>query len=508
MVTEQRNPVPGVNIFGYFFAESGVGEHSRQLVETVRKTGIPYTAVPYTRTLTRQQHRFEDPNVGAPTYPINIVSVNADELPHFAADVGDRFLQSRYSIGLWAWEIEEFPATMAKSQKYLDEIWANSSFSAAAIQKKVDCPVFPFPLPVSVPEITSPDRAELGLQDGFVFLFCFDYDSIFERKNPTALIRAFQMAFPGDERVSLKIKTINGAKQPEKLELLRDLAGMDSRINLVDAYWSSERTRALMSACDAYVSLHRAEGFGLTMAETMAYGKPVIATNYSGNLDFMDERNSYLVPARPAEIDVGCEPYPKGALWSEPDVAEAAQLMRWVVAHPDEARQKGDRGRADIENHHSPGARSRFVYERISAIADSLPEGISSAELPGLEPGFGTDEDPAEEIPLAHGFVGAPGNESEAITNYATRLEEGPDLRCQTGLGRLGIWIRKLIFRILRNYHLHQVQLGRAGLLVMRELDQSSKETRQRLEALERLVSELDQNIASQNTTGNSREHG
>jgi glycosyltransferase involved in cell wall biosynthesis len=509
MVSDSPPSGLGVNVFGYFYAESGVGEHSRQLVETIRRAGIPYAAVPYTRTLTRQQHPFTDPHIGDPIYPIDILSINADELPHFAAEAGERFLEARYNIGLWAWEIEEFPALMARSQRHLDEIWANSSFAATAIQTKVDVPVYPFPLPVSVPEVDRADRKELGLGGGFVFLFCFDFDSIFERKNPIAVIKAFELAFPHDETVSLTIKTINGAKQPEKLRLLQHAASQDPRIDLIDEYWTAERTRALMASCDAYVSLHRAEGFGLTLAETMAYGKPVIATNYSGNLDFMNNENSYLVPATRVPIGDGCGPYPGSAVWSEPDVREAARLMQRVVTHPDEARQRGERARHEIQNHHSPEARSEFVRERLTAIATGLAPVSSSSTLPALEPGFGTADDVDPEKPAAGSFIGptTPG-ESEAIANYSARLEEGPDLRRQTGLGQLGLWVRRFVFRVLRNYHLHQVQLGRASLLVMREQDKELRLTRQRLAALEQRLDRLQSPAEFQEKEGAAESDG
>ena len=406
MVTDSPPSGIGVNVFGYFYAESGVGEHSRQLVETVRRTGIPYVAVPYTRTLTRQRHPFEDANIGDPVHPINIVSVNADELPHFAAEAGERFLASRYTIGLWAWEIEEFPARMAQSQRHLDEIWANSSFSATAIQKQVSCPVHAFPLPVSVPEIGPADRQELGLRQGFNFLFCFDFDSVFERKNPTAVMEAFRLAFPDNPQVFLKVKTINGAKQPDKLLRLRQLASTDPRIDLVDEYWTSRRTRALMASCDAYISLHRAEGFGLTLAESMAYGKPVIATDYSGNLDFMNDRNSYLVPAERVSIGEACGPYPASGTWSEPDIAQAARLMQQVVGNPQEALEKGERAREEIENHHSPEARTCFVADRMAAIAPLLEQSDSAVDLPPIGPGFGGEADRASEATGSPTFLG------------------------------------------------------------------------------------------------------
>ena len=135
----------------------------------------------------------------------------------------------------------------------------------------------------------------LDLPPGFLFLFVFDFFSILERKNPLGLIDAFTRAFRPDEGPTLVIKTINGERRLTDLERLRAAAAGRRDILIVDEYYSAEQKNALMGLCDCYVSLHRSEGLGLTMAEAMALGKPVIATGYSGNLDFMTPENSYLV---------------------------------------------------------------------------------------------------------------------------------------------------------------------------------------------------------------------
>jgi hypothetical protein len=125
-----------------------------------------------------------------------------------------------------------------------------------------------------------------------------------------------------------------------------------------------------MAACDCYVSLHRSEGFGLTIAEAMGQGKPVIATAYSGNTTYMQEDNSLPVPFRLIEVPAGCPPYPAGALWAEPDIAAAARLMRWVVDDPTAAAAIGARARADILAAHAPEAMARFVTDRLARIGE------------------------------------------------------------------------------------------------------------------------------------------
>jgi len=355
----------GINVYGYVYAESGVGEHTRLLIASLKEAGIPYTVVPITSTLSRQEHAFSDRGFGEPVFPVNIVGVNADVFPEFVDQVGRSALDGKYTIGLWAWEIERFPDWMAESGEFVDEVWANSSFSAAAIAQKVDRPIFPFPLPISAPQARIRCRAEMRLPEGPLFLFCFDIDSVIRRKNPEAVIRAFVRAFSEGEGPALLVKTVNGDRHGDVVERLNKLSGNRRDVIIRDGYLSAEEQAALMDSCDAYVSLHRAEGFGLTLAEAMALGKPVIATGYSGNLDFMTPTNSYLVPYEMVSVGSECEPYPAAAKWAEPDIDAAAELMRRVVADPDEAMRVGLRGRIEVERLHGPAARGRVIRERL-----------------------------------------------------------------------------------------------------------------------------------------------
>lgn len=361
---------PGVNIFGYVHAESGVGEHTRLLVAAVREAGLDYAVIPFTKTLSRQAVDFSDLGAGRPDFDINIIGVNADQMDVFVEHFGAETLAGRYNIALWAWEIEEFPDWMAASARWVDEIWANSSFSAAAIAKKVDRPVFPFPLPIRTPSPPARSRFELGLPESFLFLFCFDFDSVFERKNPLGVVEAFKTAFPEGRGVHLLLKSINGDRHPEKRARLEAAVDGCRAITFRDGYVTAEEQDCLMAACDAYVSLHRAEGFGLTMAEAMALGKPVIATGYSGNLDFMSEGNSFLVQFRETAIGTGNPPYPPTATWVEADAEKAAQMMCFVFENPGVARARTVKAVDDIERLHSPATRGIFMADRLAKIHD------------------------------------------------------------------------------------------------------------------------------------------
>ena len=191
---------------------------------------------------------------------------------------------------------------------------------------------------------------------------------MFERKNPLAVVDAFTKAFDEMTGPHLLMKSINGDRHPDRVRLLENVVADRRDITYRDGYETVEDQDALMQACDAYVSLHRAEGFGLTMAEAMALGKPVIATGYSGNLDFMNAGNSFLVPFEYVLIGGGCDPYPHAAKWAEPDVDAAAAMMREVLESPEIVAEKRARACQEIRESHSPAARAAFVTERLSKV--------------------------------------------------------------------------------------------------------------------------------------------
>jgi glycosyltransferase involved in cell wall biosynthesis len=354
----------GVNVVGFFRAEFGQGEAARRLVAALEGTGVPFSTVTYERIPHRQEHPFAERNGEA--FPNNIVCLNAEHLVQFVLDGGRDLLRNRYSAGLWFWETSRFPRRFRHALDYVDEIWVASDFVREAVARETSKPVLTFPLPVLVPEPPALGRGELGLpEDAFVFLFVFDFFSTLARKNPLGLIDAFKRAFPEPGPALLYLKTINGSRAPSDLARVQNAVADRPDIVLSDGYVAGDRLTGLTALCDCYVSLHRSEGFGLTIAEAMAFGKPAIATAYSGNLAFMDSESSYLVPYVPLTVDEAVGPYPAGTVWADPDLDEAARLMRHVVDNPDEARQRGARGKAAVEERQSPERAAKFLGDRV-----------------------------------------------------------------------------------------------------------------------------------------------
>jgi glycosyltransferase involved in cell wall biosynthesis len=201
-----------------------------------------------------------------------------------------------------------------------------------------------------------------------MFLFTFDFMSVMKRKNPLGLIQAFTRGFAPGEGPMLVLKSINGETRPEGFAELQSATEGRDDIVIMNKYLDSHQSAALMNLCDCYVSLHRSEGLGLTIAEAMLLGKPVIATGYSGNLDFMTPETSYLVPWTRVNVGEGAEAYDAFASWAEPDLDDAATLMRHVFLNPEEAMRVALAGKNDLETRFTPEQTGQRMKKRLEEL--------------------------------------------------------------------------------------------------------------------------------------------
>ena len=358
----------GVNVVGYLRAELGIGESARLMLDALTAGGISHATASVDRYLQSRQGAAYSASAADAPFDTTLLCVNADMTPTVAASVPSLLARS-YRIGMWYWEVEDFPASQHDGFRHVDEVWVATDFVRRAIEPHSRVPVRtitpPLPQPRPVPGRT---RADLGLPERPFFLFTFDYLSTVERKNPWGLVDAFQTAFAPGSGPLLVIKSINSDRRPDQAERLRLRVAGSPDILLLEDYLDAADRDTLVALCDCFVSLHRSEGLGLTMAEAMALGKPVIATGYSGNLQFMTEANSFLVPWTPTSIPTGCEPYPAGGTWAEPDLAAAARLMRTVLTDPDLAAARGRQAAQDIRRLHSAELAGRQVAARLTEL--------------------------------------------------------------------------------------------------------------------------------------------
>jgi glycosyltransferase involved in cell wall biosynthesis len=376
---------PAVRVSGYLGHALGLGSAARGYVQALSAAGVPTSTA--TLALDHMQlpdelgdgygrHAFEDLAHDG-LHGFELVAVNPDELPAFVDRVGERYFHGP-RIGIWGWETNSIPSRWAPAFELVDEIWVYSRFMAENIGAATSVPVIALPPPVQAPTVAS-EPLRLGVPDGYLFLFVFDYLSTIQRKNPIGLIEAFKRAFEPGEGPRLLIKTINAPLRPLAEEAVLWEAHGREDIRVIDRSLSAAERDGVMAGCDCYVSLHRSEGFGLTMAEAMAIGKPVIATGYSGNVDFMNAENSYLVDYEVGLVGPDCEIYPADGEWAQPSVEHAAELMRHVWENQEEALARGVRARGDIARELSLRATGAAMRARLEELSGSTRRVASAA---------------------------------------------------------------------------------------------------------------------------------
>ena len=372
----------GVNLIGYISSGIGLGAAARLTGDAIRAAGYQISSFPITN-LAGDHAAIDYVSSNSNKYDISVLVINENETK-LATDIRADVIRDTYRIGIWAWEVEEFVVSKDNGFTLLDEIWVASDF----IKKALD-PISPIPVRKLLPPL--PQRpagplpelpSGLGLTDNDkYFLFVFSYLSSAERKNPWGLIDAYRRAFSPTEDVKLVIKTSNARRALADSERLRLMAAGDPNIIIIDDTLSEADLMGLMAHCLAYVSLHRSEGTGLTIAEAMAFGRPVIVSDYSGNKEFTKDTNAYLIPCRESQVPEGIEPYPAGAIWGEPDIEVAAAAMRSVFDDPETATRIGAQGAQDIATLHTAAAAAPEFRKALDAAWDRAA-GIHKRRIP------------------------------------------------------------------------------------------------------------------------------
>jgi hypothetical protein len=306
-------------------------------------------------------------------------------------------------------------------------------------------PVVRVTTPVEVPSFDPLPRDHFGLPEGFLYLFVYDYNSVFARKNPLGVIDAFSQAFEPGEGPALALKCIGQERHPEQHQQVLAAAAERPDVHVLDRSLPGAEKDALIASCDCFVSLHRSEGFGIALAEAMALGKPVVATGYSGNLDYMTSENSWLVDWERVPVGEGSEPYPPSATWAEPDVAHAARLMREVHDQPEAARERALRGQAEIRRTHSPEAAGRSMATRLVNIQQRW--GLRAAGL-------------------AHDSRGT----VDAV-RVSRRINAGPVPASGMSTTGLRAYFRKTMLRVMKPYSAFQRNVDEELLHAIQSLD-------------------------------------
>lgn len=333
------SPYPfGVNLFGYAQGETGIGEDVRQIAQTLKSRSIPFCVinVKLSDSVSQKDRSVDKWTVDKPRYAINIFCTTGIEQVRYACDWGLDVFEGRYNIGFWPWELPDWPASCSHAFGMVDEIWGVSQYTANAY-RRAQRPVYAMSLPVTIDNVAPMKREDFGLpKDDYLFVFSFDFYSTLVRKNPIAVIHAFQRAFPrsGRDKVGLVLKASHVVAGNKEWKRIKCLIDSDPRIHLVDTILRRPEILALYQCCDCFVSLHRAEGFGRGLAEALMLDLQLIATDFSGNLDFCTEERVGLVRYRRRDVRRLEYFHADGQSWADPDIDHAVELMRGIYANP------------------------------------------------------------------------------------------------------------------------------------------------------------------------------
>lgn len=281
--------------------------------------------------------------------------------------MGRQMVKRKRVIGLWHWELPVVPSNWRRSEPFVHEIWAPSKFTAEAIAQVLKTPMKIVTHPVTMPSTFKKSRKDFGLPgDAFLVFTTFHMGSIFKRKNPVATIRSFKMAFGNALDYMLVLKVADEKIAPWAMRILREEIGGSENIRIISDKLSNEDMAELINCADVIISLHRSEGFGLLPAQGMLLGKVVIATGWSGNIDFMSENNSKLIGYKliPVEDPQGTYNM-KNLVWADPDLEEAAH---WLKKMADDKELRNQLGRIAAKE-----AKEIFSFEAYKkVIADSF----------------------------------------------------------------------------------------------------------------------------------------
>lgn len=344
-----------VRLVGHPFAPIGMGEHLRSSFRSFRSTVLKPTIADIYKLNSPAD---DDQNEFYPfcsdyTAPVNVYCINGNEVEQALKHLSHQEAWEGYNIIYPAWELPKYPKVWADQLDKFDEIWASSSFIYDSLAQACNKPVIKMPLACGISLRRFYGRRFFHIPESdYTFLFYYDLRSYTSRKNPYAVINAFKKLLSSRpySRTHLVIK-INGVDtSPAEYRKLCDaLQGLDGDVTCITRVMSGTEVKNLLRCCDCFISLHRSEGYGFGIAEAMAIGKPVIATSYSGNIEFMNDDVAMGVKYNLVPLAEGDYPYFDGQVWAEPDWLEAANYMIELIDCPQKGRDLGAKAQLHME---------------------------------------------------------------------------------------------------------------------------------------------------------------
>lgn len=375
----------GVNLTGWPFLQAGIGQHLRLVARALRDSKVPFVVNDVLAQCFSDMSLFQNDNEelaeyhrDLPIHPISIHCLNLNHLDRYA----DEYWSAKYNIAYGYYELSELLDEWVRFQDHVDEVWAPTTFIQSSLSRKLSIPVVHMPVPIVAPTSLKDVRKKFGLHRAdFIFMTSLDLRSLVERKNPLASIRAFGTAMKqltSNCMMVVKVSMTRGDATQEKiLHSINKAVGRSKQIKIITEMLPREEFEGLLAHTNCYVSLHRAEGLGLGMAEAMAMGKPVIATDYSGNRDFMHAGNSMpvsytLVPdPTPGKVHPGYDPQ-QIFYYAEPSIEHAAELMRALYLNRTLQKRISQQARESMANGYSLAQVGSLYRHRLDLIGANI----------------------------------------------------------------------------------------------------------------------------------------
>ena len=374
--TAFREMPKGVNLIGDIRMEIGLGQSMRLLANQLEQSHYDFGIynLSMAEGIRRNDHTWDHRIMDNAPYGINLFHINPQELGMAYLNLGKDFWKNKYNIGFWLWELEEFPKEHMLAMNFVDEIWTPSEFTSNCFRNVTDKPVYTIPYHVTAETKSQYDRAYFGLpEDKFLYLIMFDLNSTMLRKNPAGAIEAFKKAFsPDDQSVGLVVKVNNPTE--ECMDTLRQLLRGYENVYYITDILSKPEVNGLIGSVDVFVSLHRAEGFGLVMAEAMLLKTACIATKWSSNTEFMNSDVACMVSYDKVKIRKGEGSYPSGAIWADPSIEETSQFMKQLKEDPQFYERMVDDAYAYVSDVLSKDRVVSLLEDRLAQIYASLEE--------------------------------------------------------------------------------------------------------------------------------------
>jgi glycosyltransferase involved in cell wall biosynthesis len=348
-------PLPSVCLVGHPYAPIGMGEQLRSSFRSLRSVGVRPSLLDVYGHLTPEPAASAElgPFLSPALRQLNVFHINGDEVEPVLARLEGRQGPARpYRIVVPAWELPVYPAVWARQLERFDEVWASSRFIEQSLNKAVRRPVVHVPQSCEVVVSSFFSRRYFGIPEAsYAFLFSFDLRSWATRKNPEAVVAAFRKVL--QRRPYAQTTLVLKVNSPEQGDgrhaaFVESLGDLRDRVVLLQRTLSDDEVKSLVRCCDCYLSLHRSEGFGRGPGEAMAMAKPVIATRWSGNLDYMDDTNSFPIDCRLVPVERDAYPHWEGQQWAEPDLEQAVARMLDVLDDPEKGATLGRRASLSI----------------------------------------------------------------------------------------------------------------------------------------------------------------